>query len=143
MLETAQQTLRNLGKTCNVSAKDLEAWFKADTPYPDISLDEVLRSPWLVIHEIVEIDSVKRKGLMIAKDTILKNLALVDEAHFEATVVEIEAALRGQDSTYLRGRVGDLVRWAKDPRVQPEMKRRYRRLLEDTERALININNNE
>ncbi len=142
-MEAAEGVLESLGKRCNVSPDELIAWFETDTQYPDITLGEVLRSPWLVIHEIVEVDEVKRKGLTIAKNTILRNPAIVDEAHFTAAVVELRAAIDGKDSAYLRARIEDVRRWAKDPLVPPEMKKRYQSLAEETEHALITIENGE
>ena len=142
-LESAKTTLKGLGKTCIVSADDIEAWFKADTPYPDITLDQVLLNRWLVIHEVVEIEAIKRMGLKIAKDTILKNPGLVDEAHFEAAAVELDAAIASRDSSHLKDRIKDISRWIENPGVLPEMKRKYSKLREGTERALMKIQNEE
>jgi hypothetical protein len=61
-LQSTMLALAKIGRTCDVSAEDTVKWFDADTLYPDITLDEVLNNPWLVVHEIAEIDAVKKRN---------------------------------------------------------------------------------
>lgn len=49
----AKATLADHGRTCQVSLADLRRYFQADTPYPDLSLNQVLRIRFLTIHELV------------------------------------------------------------------------------------------
>ena len=94
------------GRTCDVSAEDVAKWFEADTLYPDVTLDEVLKNTWIVVHEIVEIDAVKKAGLILARDVIVANPEEVDRANHEAATNRVEncsgkegrCALEGQDS---------------------------------------------
>jgi len=142
-LQSATQVLRGFGRTCDVSSEDIAKWFQADTLYPDITLDEVLRNPWLVVHEIVEIDAVKRAGLVLTKDVIVTHPEQVDRAHLEAAVVELKIAAKNMDKAHLVDRIPDIRSWSKDPRVFPEMRARYARLCSETEQALRTIENGE
>lgn len=125
----AKELLRENKIECNVSSEDLVKWFQADTPYPDIGLDEVLENRLLVIHELVEIDEVKKMGLEIAKDTILSNLERVDEAHLRAASTEIMIAWKLGEYDHIKGRVLDIERWCVDESVTPRQKVEYRKLL--------------
>jgi hypothetical protein len=142
-LQSAMLALAKLGKTCEVSAEDIAKWFEADTLYPDITLDEVLKDPWLVVHEIVEIDAVKKAGLVLTKDVIITHLAEVDRAHYEAAMIELKIAAKNKDATHLMDRIPDIRNWSKDPHVLPEMRARYARLCSETEQALRTIENEE
>lgn len=142
-LQSAMQVLARLGRTCDVSAEDVAKWFEADTMYPDITLDEVLKNPWLVVHEIVEIDAVKKAGLVLTKDVIIANPEEVDRAHCEAATVELRIAAKNKDAAHLRDRIPDIRGWSKDPHVLPEMRARYARLCSETEQALRTIENEE
>lgn len=142
-VRSARTALEEAGLSCDVTAGDLSRWFEADTQYPDITLDEVLRNPWLVIHEIVEIDAVKRGGLVLTKDVIIEHPEEVDRAHCEAATIEMEFAAKKRDAAHLRDRIPDVLKWSKDASVKPEMKTKYARLHRDAVRALRKIENEE
>ncbi len=61
------KTLWSRCRTYDVSVADLERWFRADTPYPDIGIEDVNLNPLLVVHEIVEIDEIRMMGLDMDK----------------------------------------------------------------------------
>jgi len=142
-LQSATLALSKIGTTCDVSAEDIVNWFEADTLYPDITLDEVLKNPWLVVHEIVEIDAIKKAGLVLTKDVMIAHQEEVDLAHYEAAKIELRIAAKNRDATHLRDRIPDIRRWSKDPKVLPVMKTRYVRLCSETEQALRTIENEE
>ena len=88
-VQEAKQLLDYHGYACAATAADLRQWYEADTPFDDnFGLDEVLRHPLLVTHELVEIDNVKRMGLSLTKDVIVTNLEKIDDAHLIATKAE-------------------------------------------------------
>ena len=142
-LQSAMLALAKIGATCDVSAEDIIRWFEADTLYPDITLDEVLKNPWLVVHEIVEIDAIKKTGLVLTKDAILAHPEEVDRAHYEAAKIELRIAAKNSDVAHLRDRIRDVRNWGKDPQVLPGMRTRYMRLRSETERTLRTIENEE
>lgn len=118
-------TLKSFGHLCDVSARDFERWFQAETPYPDVTMEEVIDEPLLVMHEIVEIDEVKKSGLTLEKDAIITNLELVDKAHFKAAQIEMEVALALGNRKHVSERLKDIRNWSWDPLTSPDMKRRY------------------
>lgn len=138
-LEEASETLRAHGHSCAVSVRDFEDWFRADTPYPDLTIEEVIVNPLLVIHEVVEIDQVKKLGLRIDRRVILDNLELVDKAHFLAAQVEIEIAIARRDVHHLAERLEDIRSWSKDPLTGPQMRLRYSGLADDVADALARL----
>ncbi len=110
---------------------------------PDITLDEVLKNPWLVVHEIVEIDAIKKAGLVLAKDVTIAHPEEVDRAHYETAKIELRIAAKNRDARHLRDRIPGIRSWSKDPQVLPEMRTRYVRLCSETEQALRTIENGE
>lgn len=134
------KTLRSHGRSCDVSAADLKRWFRADTPYPDIGIKDVIRNPLLVVHEIVEIDEIKKMGLdMGKKDVIISNLELVDRAHLKAAQIEIEIAYATKNRAHLAERIHDIGNWSKGPLVEPEMRTRYARMHKEARSMLIQL----
>jgi hypothetical protein len=131
------KTLWSHGRSCDVSAADLERWFRADTQYPDIRIEDVIRNPLLVVHEIVEIEEVKKMGLDIGKkDVIISNLELVDRAHLKAAQIEIEIAYATKNRAHLAERIPDIGNWSKDPLVEPEMRAKYAKMHREARRML-------
>jgi len=132
-VEEAKQLLRDHGYDCNTTAEDLVRWFKADTPFDEnFGLDEVLKEPLIVVHELVEIENVKKMGLALKKDVIVKNLEKVDDAHMIATEVELRLAASMKDVKHLRGRLENIRMWSEDDTVTPENKKKYRLMYSET-----------
>jgi hypothetical protein len=135
--------LEGIGVVCDASAEGIARWFDADTMCPDKTLDEVLGNPWLVVHEIVEIDAIKKAGLALTKEVMVVHPDEVDRAHCEASRIELKIATKDKDAAHFGDRILDIRRWSKDPNVLPGMRTRYARSCSDTEQALITIKNEE
>ena len=140
-VSTAKDLLGGLGYACDVSVSDLVKWFEADTVYDqDFGLDKVITMPLIVVHELVEIDTVKKMGLGLGKRVILDNPDLVETAHLKATEVEMRVALSVGDYGHVRMRLGNMMSWIEDPSVSPEYKDEYTKLhasiSEELERSL-------
>ncbi len=129
-MENARSLLAEHGRTCTTSVEDLKQWFLAETPFDkDFGLNQVVKSPLLVVHELVEIEEVMRMGLTLSKNVIVDNLGKVDDAHLKAVKVEIDIALSKRNRRHLRDRMEDLRSWIKDSSVSPRNRSEYARLL--------------
>lgn len=133
----AKQLLSEHGRECEACADDLIRWFAADTVYDqDFGLDKVLAVPLLVVHELVEIENVKRWGLGLCKGVILDNPEVVEAAHLRATEVELEIALSIGDIEHVRARLAHVQAWVDDPSVLPGYREKYCQLHARTSAAL-------
>lgn len=104
-------------------------WFEAGTPYDqDFGLNKVIAIPLIVVHELVEIENVKRMGLPLTRDVITKNLNKVDDAHIKAVQVELQLAESTKNTEHIRERLADVESWVKDPSITPENREAYKRL---------------
>jgi len=128
VVSDTRRFLAEHGVECSSTADDLVAWFQADTPYPDITLDEVLDQPLLVVHELVEMDEVKKMGLKFTKDVILKNPEAVDRAHCLATLVELRMSMELGDVEHVRRRIESIASWIDDPLSTDECRAEYSRI---------------
>jgi hypothetical protein len=136
-VDDARQLLKDHGYICQTTEEDLVRWFEADTPFDEnFGLDKVIGIPLLVIHELVEIENVKKMGLALTKDVIVKNLEKVDDAHLVATQVELRIAASVGDIDHLRSRLGNIRMWIEEPSVTAENKERYRHLYDETAAAI-------
>ena len=139
-VQEAKQLLKDHGYDCTTTADDLRRWFEADTPFDeDFGLNEVLKHPLIVIHELVEIAHVKQVGLSLTKDVIVKNLEKVDDAHMIATEVELKIAVALRDVNHIRDRLENIRMWSEDDTVTPENKEKYRRMHSETVKALQSL----
>lgn len=139
-VKEARKLLQSHGYDCRTTPDDLRLWFEAETPFDeDFGLDEVLGNPLIVVHELVEIENVKRLGLSLTKDVIVKNLEKVDDAHMVATEAELRIAIALRDVEHIRSRLENIKMWSEDPTVTPENKRKYRELYSEIVRALESL----
>lgn len=139
-VQDAKRLLEHNGYDCSTTADDLRRWFDADTPFDeDFGLDEILKCPLLVVHELVEIDNVKRMGLSLTKDVIVENLEKVDDAHLIATEAELKIAIVLREVGHIRDRLGNIRMWSEDDTVTPENKEKYRKMHSETLKALQSL----
>lgn len=118
------------------TAAELEAWLQTDTPYPNPEPGDLLDTPYLVVHEIVEIDAARRRGLRITKDVIVRNMEAINDAHLEAAEVELRIAAAEGDRAYVNERLADLRSWCEDPVLTGAQRRAYEALRDRVTRWL-------
>ncbi len=74
-----------------------------------ITLKEVLRSDFLMLHEVIEISELKKKGIPINEMTIVsRHLKTTYEAHIVAVEYEIKHTLNKEDLAYVRLRLAHM-----------------------------------
>ncbi|KYH37810.1 MAG: GNAT family acetyltransferase [Candidatus Bathyarchaeota archaeon B23] len=94
------------------------------------TLREILESRYLLIHELVEIDELKRRGIAIGRETVVSHPAEVYEAHLRAAEVEFSLAEMEGDRGWLGRRLRDAESWLQDPSLPPRLRPRVRDLIE-------------
>ncbi len=121
----AMDMLNKYGYRPSTRIDELVRWFECDTPNPDIGLEAVIKNRYLVAHELIEIDEVKRKGLKLTKDVILKNPTKVDAAHLRAAEIEIEIAERERDYSHIKQRYRHIKGWSEEPNMPESLRAQY------------------
>ena len=124
-LRQARKVLRGQGYTCHATADEFVRWLHTDTPYPNPTFDEIVENPLFVIHELVEIEAVKRMGLKLTKNVILENPLEIAAAHLEAAEVEFRVAYETGATEHLRMRVDHAKAWCEDPVLTPALRKRH------------------
>lgn len=107
------------------TAEDLEAWLRTDTPYPNPDPGDLLDSPFLVVHEIVEIAEAKRRGLRITRDVIVRHMETINDAHRVASEAEFRIAAAEGRVEYVESRFADLESWCEDPLLTAPQRAAY------------------
>ena len=141
-VEEAKDILRKHGFECQTTAEDLVLWFQADTPFDEnFGLDVIIKTPLLVVHELVEIEQVKKMGLALTKDVIVNNLEKVDDAHMRAAEVEFRIAASKNDLGHLLERAANIKMWSEDDTVTQTNKMLYRDMYDRTLDVIDEIRN--
>jgi hypothetical protein len=139
-VEEAKDILRKHGFECQTTAEDLVLWFQADTPFDaDFGLDVIIKTPLLVVHELVEIEQAKKMGLVLTKDVIVNNLEKVDDAHMRAADVELRIAESDNNLRHLLARAENVRMWSEDDSVTQKNKQLYRDMYDRTRDAVARI----
>jgi hypothetical protein len=138
-VDSAKGMLSESGIDLDVTADQLWEYFETDLPVPDISLGDVILNPFLVVHELVEIDEVLKMGLAITKYVIVRNPEKVDDAHLTAARIELMVAERFRATEHIRDRIGNIEKWTVDETLSEDRKTEYRRLLADAREALSRL----
>lgn len=127
-LEKAKETLKEHGYLCEVSAREVKKYLQADTYYETLSMDDILKDPFLVIHEVVEVNEILKRGLKITKDVITKNYEKVMEAHLTAAEVELEISKKMGNYENIETKIRYIKGWEEDPLLTDELKEKCRNL---------------
>jgi hypothetical protein len=116
----------HLGK---VSAQDLIDYMSTETFTGDATtLNDILRNEYLLIHELVEINEWKRRGMKIYKRLLIDApRTLVYTIHYTALEKELEYALQKGDRKWVEMRVKNSL---EDPYIPEELKPYAKNILE-------------
>jgi len=89
-----------------VSADKLYIYLTCDTPTGDTTtLDDVLSNEYLMIHEVVEVNELKKMNVPINERTIMEYYPEVYEAHLTAVDYELTYALINKDYEWIKRRL--------------------------------------
>ena len=117
-----KRTLKQLGYSSEpISPKEFSDYMTGETPTGDvITLDDVLRSEFFMVHEVVEICELKRMNVPIDKHTVMRFYPKVYEAHLTALDLELTYALNKKDFDWFKRRFDNFLSQLDDPYLPPE-----------------------
>jgi len=103
--------LKQLGYDCEyISSREFYDYMTGETPTGDvITLDDVLRNEFLMVHEVVEISELKKMGISITKQTIMNFYPKVYQAHLTAMDYELTHALNKKDYKWFKRRLAGVT----------------------------------
>ena len=98
-----------------ILAIELISYFSGDAPSGDTTtIRDVINSKWLLIHEIIEIDELKKMGFIISSKLLYDHPEEVFQAHLKATEYELLFALKEGDFSWLKKRLKNIEDWLED-----------------------------
>jgi hypothetical protein len=115
-----------------IHVEELIDYFEGDAPSGDtITLEQVLQSKWLLVHEVVEISELKKLGYSIAFDLLISKPIEVFKAHLTATEWEFQLARKEDARDWIKKRLNDVRNWLEDPNLQPSFVSKCQELLQE------------
>ncbi len=124
----AKELMSANGLECSTTASDVMRYFEAYPYEADMTLDVVIKFPLLVVHELVEIEGLKKFGVRLDRDSILNDPAQVEEAHYLAATLEMNLAYSLRDRNHVKMRLGVIRTWLLDDRIDNGYKALYAEL---------------
>ena len=99
--------LRRLGYEPEpVLESELRDYMAGETPTGDaVTLEEVLENDYLLVHEVVEVSELKKMGVPVDRETVMRHYPEVYRAHLTALEYELRYALSRGDHDWLRRRL--------------------------------------
>ncbi|MEM1569222.1 MAG: hypothetical protein QXM89_04750 [Candidatus Bathyarchaeia archaeon] len=132
-LKEAVEITRSLGYECeDISPREFYDYMTGETVSGDrIILEGVLRNEFLMVHEVVEISELKKKGISIDSMTTV-NCHLEDtyEAYLIAFEYEIKHALKKADLAYVKLRLADVREWLDDENLPKKLMLKLKSIIE-------------
>ena len=107
-IRRVKESLRSINYVVSdVSAKELVDYMCGETFSGDkTTLDDVLGNEYLLVHEVVEIDELKKMGRRIDRHVIVDSpKIIIYSAHLTALEVELSYALYKKDLDWIRMRL--------------------------------------
>ena len=136
----AKQVLKKYNLNVDVTPEDLISYFQATTIEEDTTtLGDVLKNPFLLIHELVEINEMKKQGLRVTKNVIIENVDSVYDAHLIATEVELAVAYESGDIQHIKNRIGNIESWLEDPLLPKRLHTKCEALLQRAKKFIQNL----
>ena len=104
-----------------VLALELVSYFEGDAPSGDaITLPMILNSKWLLLHEVIELSELKKKGFTISSQLLFDHSKEVFSAHLTATSWELALASQDDDANWVQKRLEDIKSWLTDSSLPPD-----------------------
>ncbi len=120
-----QARIEEYGMDTCVTAEEILRYLNAPTYEEDVyDTTSILENEYLVLHEILEVCCLKRKGIAINERTILDHREEVYTCHLEALEEEIAYAWKKGDRRWVAQRVNDLNSYLTDPYLPPGLRER-------------------
>lgn len=106
-MKEATRILKQLGyQSEHISAQEFYDYMTGETPTGDIiTLQDVLDNEFLMVHEVVEISELKKMGVPIDKQTVMRFYPKVYNAHFVAIDYELTYASSKGDYGWIKRRL--------------------------------------
>lgn len=135
-VENAKRLMADVYCYCYAGPEDLKTWFLTDSVYPDIGLEDVLKEPLYVVHELVEISEFRKTGLPVTKDVFTRYPEETEQAHYIAAIVEMAVALSIRNYEHIEKRLKHIKGWTTDKKTHPKYKPLYAELYKKTKKAI-------
>ncbi|MEM2850111.1 MAG: hypothetical protein QXI36_07555 [Candidatus Bathyarchaeia archaeon] len=132
-MKEAVEIVRSLGYECeDISPREFYDYMTGETVSGDrITLKEVLHSDFLILHEVVEMSELKKKGITIDDKTVVNcHPETIYEAHFTAVKYEVKHALNKGDLAYVEMRLKHVREWLDDENIPEKLVPRLKSILE-------------
>ena len=131
MIDLLRGKIKMYGKEDCVTPEEIVEYLNADKYQNDIyTLQSVLSNEYLILHEILEVCCIKKRGVEISKNVIMDNRELVYMCHLEAIDGELEYAWKMRDYEWIKKRVTDIESYIDDPALPQNLRKKVRELIE-------------
>ncbi|WP_461862845.1 hypothetical protein [Thermococcus sp.] len=114
---------KKTGRSFSVSSRELWEYLHAESYEDDLfTLNDVLSSDYLLLHELVEIECLKEKGLEITSRVTVENPEVVYRCHLDALRAELLMALQENDTEWVWKRLRDAESYLEDKNLPSELR---------------------
>jgi len=142
-IEATKKALRSIGYVVKqVSAQEFYDYMTGEIFSEDpTTLDDVLGSEYLMVHELVEINELKKMGRSIDKRVIVDSpKTVIYDAHLTAMETELNYALNKRDYFWVKIRLRQHKESVldDDPNLPEEMRPRAETILEKFHKVIQN-----
>jgi hypothetical protein len=109
-IKKAEEILLQLGyETVGLSSEEFYDYMTGETPTGYVvTINDVLDNEFFMVHEVAEINELKRMGVPINKHTVIKFYPKVYEAHLTAMELELTYSLNKRNYEWLKHRLRDV-----------------------------------
>ncbi len=122
---------KKTGRSFSVSSRELWEYLHAESYEGDVyTPGDILSSEYLIFHELVEIECLKRKGLKITPNVIVQNPETVYECHLKALEEELELAFKEGNLEWVEKRLKDAGSYLGDEHLPERLRDKVVKILE-------------
>lgn len=126
---------------CETSLDELNIWFSAQTPYPEIPIvklveENMVEDEAIMTHEIIELCKLKKMNIKITYDVFIKYAKKAELAHIKSLEIELPIAKDMKWSKFIKLYIRNIKAYLRNPYLSKELKERYQKLLKQYEEAL-------
>lgn len=98
----------------SIRAEELLSYLSEPAPSGDkTTLEDILNSKWLLLHELIELSEIKRRGFVISPSLLYEENIMINKAHQTAFEWEMKVAFQEGDYQWVKWRILFVDSWIK------------------------------
>ena len=140
-IEKAKEMMADAGIDSDTTYEELVSWFESELPVPEITVEDIVVDPFLLVQELTQVDELVNMGVELTKEALGRDPEKVAAARLKAMANELAVARHFKAVGHIQRRLEYLEARVKDDALAEDVRQGYLRLRAASREMLEDLEN--